>query len=197
MAHYLIGICGGIGSGKSVVSRLLRLMGHEVYDCDAGARRLMETDAVIKSRIRDEISADVTDGVAPPDRRLLASIVFSDEKMRQTLNSIVHCEVRKDVARHGDGCGVMFVEAAILAESGLAEMCDAIWHVEAPLGSREQRVRHRDGCSREAFVSRTESQRREAELLKRYEWKTVGIINDGVRPLLQQIGTLLDRLPQS
>lgn len=195
MAFKLIGICGGIGSGKSVVSRVLRLTGYEVYDCDVCARLLMESDSGIKCRIRDEISTEVTDGASVPDRRLLASIVFANEEKRRILNSIVHSEVRRDVALHGEHVrGLMFVEAAVLSESGLADMCDAIWLVEAPLSRRQERVTQRDSCTQDAFSARVKSQKQEGELLKRYRGKTVEIYNDGLHSLLQQITHLLDGL---
>lgn len=188
----IIGISGGIGSGKSVVSRILRLMGHSVYDCDLEARRLMETDSLIKARIRDEISAEVTDGVSIPRRDLLASIVFSDETMRRRLNGIVHGAVREDVARCASGAEIIFVEAAILAESGLAAMCDAIWLVEADENDRCRRVMRRDGCTDGQFRSRMESQRREADMLEQYSAKIVRLCNIGGKSLLSEVYNAID-----
>lgn len=191
----LTGICGGIGSGKSVVSRVLRNMGYQVYDCDSEARRLMETSAEIKMRIRDEISPEVTDGVRIPDRNLLAKIVFDDEEARQKLNSIVHSEVREDLKRCIGGLEPgtdFFVEAAVLAESGLADICDRIWKVTADLKVRELRVMQRDGSSSTEVHKRILSQTAEEEKLKLYAGKTSVIINDDNHSVLRQIESLLD-----
>ena len=183
----LIGICGGIGSGKSVVSRMLRMMGYTVYDCDTEARRLMESDRCIKERIRDEISAEVTDGDSAPRRELLASIVFADENMRRRLNTIVHGAVCADVARESASRPILFVEAAILAESGLAAMCDSIWLVEADEADRMRRVLRRDGCSEAQFRSRMESQRRESELLTLHSERIHTLRNYGGESLLMEV----------
>ena len=189
----LIGICGGIGSGKSVVSRLLRLKGQTVYDCDYEARILMESDAEIKCRIRDEISADVTDGEKAPDRRLLAEIVFSDEQARLTLNSIVHGAVRADLIRKaaafaGDR---FFVESALLAESGIADLCDAVWRVEADTDVRLAAIMRRDGCDLRQARMRIRSQEAERMAIDRYSDRLSVIYNLDDNSLLRQIDNLL------
>lgn len=189
----LIGICGGIGSGKSVVSRLLRGNGYRVYDCDTEARRLMETSAEIKRRIRDEISPDVTDGVSAPNRKLLAEIVFNNEKARIKLNAITHGALADDIKgvvaalRPGE---ILFVEAAVLAESGLAEICDRIWRVEANLGERIRRIVNRDKCSARHAEQRMLSQRTEEGLLKKYVDKTDLIHNDDRHSVMARVEQL-------
>lgn len=194
----LIGICGGIGSGKSVVSRILRSFGYEVYDCDLEARRLMESSAEIKQRIRDEISAEVTDGVAAPDRKLLSQIVLADEGIRLLLNRIVHGAVREDLLSRlhsmeegkldkEEKRGVLFVEAAVMAESGLAEMCDSIWLVEADREERIRRVMQRDGCSREHAEGWMRKQIAEERLIECYEGKIRRIRNTDSESMLEQV----------
>ncbi|MDE6458817.1 MAG: dephospho-CoA kinase, partial [Muribaculum sp.] len=84
----LIAIAGGIGSGKSVVSRILRAMGCKVYDCDSEARRLMDNDEVIKCRLAEMIAPEVILHDRSIDRRRLAEIVFADRRKLETLNSI-------------------------------------------------------------------------------------------------------------
>lgn len=213
----LIGICGGIGCGKSVVSRVLRSLGYPVYDCDSEAKRIMEYSAAIKERIRDEISADVTDGESAPDRRLLAEIVFNDEKARERLNVIVHHAVKVDLEQWigsdvadapvgpvgadcsdgedgGDGRRLYFVEAAVLAESGLAEICDRIWKVDAGEEVRIMRVMQRDGCSAEEVRKRIISQHREVELLMRFKGKTSIIVNDDNHSVISQTEILIREL---
>ena len=92
--HYIIAINGGIGSGKSVVSRIVTVMGYPVYDCDAQARQLMDSSDEIKAAISAGIHhACIKDGQI--DRAMLASIVFEDKEKLAILNSIVHGAVRE------------------------------------------------------------------------------------------------------
>ncbi|MDE5843031.1 MAG: dephospho-CoA kinase [Muribaculaceae bacterium] len=193
----LIGICGGIGSGKSVVSRIMRLKGFAVYDCDYEARKLMSVDTEIKSRIRDEISPEVTDGTTSPDRRRLAAIVFNDEQARLKLNHIVHGAILKDVAGKDSADDILWVEAAILAESGLAQICDRIWRVDAPESLRIRRASHRDSCKADDIAKRIASQRKEEELLKEYQDKTDIILNDDRHSLILRIDDLLSKSLES
>ena len=191
----LIGLAGGIGSGNSVISRILRQKGYQVYDCDTRARYLMENSQIIKSRIRDEISADVTDGSLPIDRLRLAEIVFHDKKMLKCLNAIVHGVVRDDVRRTVESTleKILFVEAAVMAQSGLADICDEIWIVEAPVQQRIERVMARDAINRDAVDARIKSQEEEAELLSSYGAKLKVVRNDSIHSLLLQLDELLKR----
>lgn len=188
----LIGICGGIGSGKSVLSRILREVGYTVYDCDLEARRMMESSERIKQRIRDEISPEVTDGVRPPDRKMLAEIVFSNEAARLKLNEITHGELKRDLQERLENTkGLFFTEAAIIAESGLAQMCDEIWRIEASREARIQRIMQRDGCTRQHTESWMAAQTREEQLLKNYSEKIRVIYNYDDHSLMKQAERLL------
>lgn len=190
----IIGLTGGIGSGKSVVSRILRLTGERVYDCDREAKLLMEGNREIKRRLVDEIDQRVVaDGVI--DRQLLADIVFTDEQARRRLNDIVHGAVRDDVMRIASDCPMLFVESAILAESGLAALCDEIWLVEAGDDDlRIKRVMQRNKCEAESIRRRIRSQHREADLLRRHLDKIVVIDNSAQSKLIEQIDRQLRRL---
>ena len=89
----IIGVTGGIGSGKSVVCRFLHILGYSVYDSDERAKVLMDSSASIKSALVAEFGADVCiDGVL--DRRRLAEIVFADAMALNRLNAIVHPAVK-------------------------------------------------------------------------------------------------------
>ncbi len=93
----LIAITGGIGSGKSVVSRILLALGYPVYDCDSRAKTLMDADSTIKRRLIEEIGeATVVDGII--DRPALSRMVYADAIMLERPNAIVHAAVRADLA---------------------------------------------------------------------------------------------------
>lgn len=185
----LTAIAGGIGSGKSVVSRILRTMGYKVYNCDAEARRLMDSDVTIKRDIARLIAADAILENGEIDRRRLAAIVFADETLLATLNGIVHKAVRDDLlAWSAAAGGRLWVESAIIYESGIDRMVDEVWEVTAPVELRIERVMKRNGLSREEVLSRIASQSRVPEHPHRC---ITTLINDGVTPLLPRLLRLL------
>ena len=162
----MIGICGGIGSGKSVVSRVLRLRGEAVYDCDLEAKRIMDGSREVLDALNLRYGDEVCPAGGPICRPELAKRVFGSEEERLWLNSLVHRLVREDVARWHDtqmkgGAKRCFVESAILATSGLAQMCDEIWMVTASEDVRIARIKMRDSLGEDAIRKRIQSQEEE------------------------------------
>lgn len=186
----LIAITGGIGSGKSVISDILRAMGHKVYDCDTRAKALMDTDESIKDDLINLISIDAVRSDRTIDRKLLSEIVFNDPDALSRLNSIVHKAVRADLRRWRDTSSdkTVWVETAILYASRLDREVDEVWEVTAPTELRVQRVMKRNSMSREQVLARISSQSTTAAQLHPL---TKSIINDGVEPVLPQILSLL------
>lgn len=188
----LIAISGGIGCGKSVVASILRRSGYPVYDCDSEAKRLMDSSQTIKCRLAAEIHDSViADGRI--DRRRLSELVFSDRDKLMTLNSIVHSEVRDDIVRWVGSCGdgPLFIETAILYQSGLDRMVDEVWEVVAPMDDRIRRVMRRNGCPAAEVKARIASQTIVAESPHRLVYE---IVNDGFTPVLPRIEALLDNI---
>lgn len=186
----LIAITGGIGSGKSVISDILRAMGHKVYDCDTRAKALMDTDESIKDDLINLISIDAVRSDRTIDRKLLSEIVFNDPDALSRLNSIVHKAVRADLRRWRDTSSdkTVWVETAILYASRLNREVDEVWEVTAPTELRVQRVMKRNSMSREQVLARISSQSTTAAQLHPL---TKNIVNDGVEPVLPQILSLL------
>lgn len=186
----LIAITGGIGSGKSIISDILRAMGHKVYDCDTRAKALMDTDESIKNDLIDLISIDAVRNDRTIDRKLLSEIVFNDPDALSRLNSIVHKAVRADLRRWRDTSSdkTVWVETAILYASRLDREVDEVWEVTAPAELRVQRVMKRNSMSREQVLARISSQSTTAAQLHPL---TKAIVNDGVEPVLPQILSLL------
>lgn len=186
----LIAITGGIGSGKSIISDILRAMGHKVYDCDTRAMALMDTDESIKNDLIDLISIDAVRNDRTIDRKLLSEIVFNDPDALSRLNSIVHKAVRADLRRWRDTSSdkTVWVETAILYASRLDREVDEVWEVTAPTELRVQRVMKRNSMSREQVLARISSQSTTAAQLHPL---TKSIVNDGVEPVLPQILSLL------
>lgn len=156
---YTIAITGGIGSGKSVVSAILRIMGYSVYDTDAEARRIMDTSPAIKQAIADRIAARAITPDGQIDRVELGRIVFADQEKLQILNHIVHASVREHFCRWREHCNIAFVETAILYQSHIDTLVDEVWEVTASENVRIDRVMKRNGIPAEHVRARIESQR--------------------------------------
>lgn len=183
-----IAIIGGIGSGKSVVSQILRVMSFPVYDCDAEAKRLMDNSQKIKSRIVDVFGEEsLLNGQL--NRPYLATMVFGHPENLKKLNGIVHPEVHADFEQWVAECntGAVFVETAILFESGMDALVDEIWLVDAPEDIRIDRVVKRNGLPVEQVQARIRSQKIIAET----HLPLFRIDNSGKVPLLPQIDELI------
>lgn len=185
-----IAITGGIGSGKSVVSHLLRIMGYPVYDTDLEARRLMNTSAEIRQNIEAAFGAGLyaKDGL---DRAALARIVFKDAQALQRLNAIVHPVVRRHFGTWADSqsAPLVFMESAILYESGFHDLVDRVWLVTAPDEVRVHRVMCRNGMTEAEVRQRIASQMSDTE---RMQYRPAVIRNDGITPLIPEVLRLLN-----
>lgn len=183
------GICGGIGSGKSVVSRLLRLRGYDVYDCDMEARGIMASSREIREAMENRWPAmDIYAG-GEMDRAKVAAIVFADAAERAWLDSMVHGRVREHLAawiaaRSGER---VFVESAILFSSGLWQMCNDVWEVTAPEDLRIRRIMTRSGMDAAQAADRIGVQRGEETHSARRNVTIHNIVNDGLHSLLREV----------
>lgn len=196
MKTRLIAITGGIGAGKSVVSRMLRTMSYPVFDCDSEAKALMDSSAEIKARIAADISQEVICG-GTIDRKQLAAIVFDDAGKLAALNAIVHGAVKERIAEWAEACTqpIAFVETAIMRSSGLDKIIDTEWRVEAPEDIRVARVQARNGLPAEAVRARIEAQAAEyPDAGCKEQTKLTIFCNDGISALLPQ---LLDALKKT
>ena len=185
-----IGITGGIGSGKSVVSRLFAVLGVPVYDSDQRARWVMEHDEVLPGQLQAAFGGETYDAAGRLDRVFLARTVFADPARLAHLNALVHPRVGEDFARWASaqaaaGHAYCLKEAALLYESGAYRQLDRIITVAAPLALREARVLARDPHRTATDVGRIISQQlSEEEKIARADYV---IYNDDTRLLLPQV----------
>lgn len=144
----LIGITGGIGSGKSTIARALAARGFTVYDCDREAKRIIAENKEVQQQIISLFGEEsfVNGTYNTP---YIAQRVFSAPSLLAQLNAIIHPAVKADIlslipsmGRSGGSC--LFVESAILYEAGLDSLCDKIILVEAPEDIRIARTIARD-----------------------------------------------------
>ena len=186
-------ITGPIGSGKSVVSKILLAMGYPVYDCDSRAKQLIDTDSKITEEIERTFGCEVFHPDGSIDRKRLASIVFNDSRKLSRLNNIIHSAVRTDIDRwlceQSKSHGIAFVETAIPVTARLDEMVDKSWIVTAPEVTRRLRVVSYRGMTESDFNARNVSQKKELP-----DGDCSYIHNDGLRPVLPQIENLLAEL---
>lgn len=188
----VIAIAGGIGSGKSVVCGILRKLGYAVYDSDLRARALMDASREIKDFLVREIHPEAIGSDGTIDRARVGEVVFASEEKRLLLNAAVHAAVREDFAAWCLARAqqpLLFVECAILCESGLADYVDDTWVVTAPEAVRVERVCRRNNLSADSVRARIASQGAEAAAIARLPHKK--LLNDGRTPLLPQIESLL------
>ncbi len=141
-----IGITGGIGSGKSTVCKIFKLLGIPVFEADAVAKELINSNSEIKTgliRLFGEGIYIPNNGV---DRKKLASIIFNDNLQLAKVNKLIHPVVRNEYANWVERQNTQYVihEAAILFESGFYKMMDFTILVSAPENQRIERVIKRD-----------------------------------------------------
>ncbi len=186
----VIGLTGGIGTGKSLISRILRTRGYAVYDCDHQAKKLMDNDEALLSEMQERWGKDVCNESGLPDRSRIAAIVFADPIELEWLNSKVHTAVKADIAKwlsEQKKEKPVFIESAILGSSGLTCFCDEIWEVTAPEKERLHRLELRSGMKEKEALARIKAQEKESELLRKESRRVRVIDNDGRRSLLRQI----------
>lgn len=186
-----LGITGGIGSGKSVVSHLLDIMGIPVYLTDNEAKRLTNEDSEIRRQLITLLGTEVYLPDGSLNRPYLAAYLFAKEEHANQINAIIHPRVKEDFIqwckKHAD-YPIIAVESAILIEAGFAETVDRIVMVYAPLELRLQRAMLRDKASEEQIRNRILRQMSDEE---KCHMADIVITNDGKTPLLPQVLKLL------
>ncbi|NVO10632.1 MAG: dephospho-CoA kinase [Bacteroidales bacterium] len=188
-----IGVTGGIGSGKTQVCSIISAMGYPIFNADLVARRIVEEDSKIIMSIKEVFGDNIySNGLL--NRKRVAELVFSNPKLLETLNYIVHPAVKdyfNNWVLNYHSRSLVVEEAAILFESDTYKDLDKIIVVSAPLEVRINRVKKRDGMSREAILNRINSQLHQEELIKRGDYI---IENDEVQLILPQIVVIINDL---
>ncbi len=162
MSAKVLLVTGGIGAGKSAVSRMLIERGVPVYFSDDMAKSLYDRDASLRDSLRRLFGERVfRDGDV--DRRALAELIFADEEKRRALEALVHPAVFRDFevwkAERPD-CALVAFESAILLDRGLPEgFADYVIYVDAPEELRLRRAMERDGSAAESVRRRMQSQK--------------------------------------
>ncbi len=194
----LVGITGGIGSGKSTIVQALAARGYAVYDCDREAKRIIVENAEVRKAI---IALLGTEAFVPSPQHpftgsyntsYVSQRVFAEPELLQQLNAIVHPAVKEDIRVQSSEVrvqnsefSVLFVESAILFEAGIDRLCDRVVVVEAPEEVRLQRTIERDyhGDATEEHINKVRARMRAQQFRPSDEQKAskkvLTINNDG------------------
>ncbi len=189
----IVGLTGGIGSGKSYIANGLRAQGYAVYDCDKEAKRIIESNLAVRSQIESLFGTEVYTDEGHYDSKAVAAQVFEQPELLQQLNAVVHPAVRFDVVHWAkkQESQVVFIESAILFESGFDTLCRATICVTASEETRIQRAMQRDGATREQIERRIQNQMSDTERNAR---ASLVVLNDQsveLQMLLEQIERFL------
>jgi dephospho-CoA kinase len=158
----LVGLTGGIGTGKSTVARMLERRGAVVFDADVLAREAVEPGTPGHAAVIERFGANVLAPGGELDREALASIVFADPAARRDLEAIVHPEVRRLFAEgaetYRDTDRVVVFGAPLLVETGMHTAFDVLVVVSAPTEAQVERLMRQRGLSEEAILARIAAQ---------------------------------------
>jgi len=160
----LVGLTGGIATGKSTVSEMLRRRGCVLIDADVLAREVVEPGEPALRQIVDEFGGDVLGPDGRLDRKKLGAIVFADPARRKTLEAITHPAIRERFARRlaeldeQGFAGVVVFDAAVMIESGNYKNVDRLVVVATDEATQRARLEARDGMSAEQAIVRIRSQ---------------------------------------
>ena len=160
---FVIGLIGGIGSGKSSVSAILNSLGVDVIDADKVGHEAYTPDSEGWRKVISAFGQDIVGPENEIDRKKLGSIVFSDpsemEKLNKLMHPIIHDLVEEKIQNLADqGINVVVLEAAILIEANWQDLTDEIWLAKANREVVIERVQLRNNFSREEIIKRIESQ---------------------------------------
>lgn len=181
----MIGLTGGIGSGKTTVAKVFAAIGVPVFNADQVAKELMESSPVIQEQLKMHFGEIVYEtGIL--NKSYLASVVFSDPYQLAILNSIVHpitIQAAWDWA-HDQTTPYVIKEAALIFESNAAEGLHTIIGVTAPLNIKIQRVMLRDHCSQSEVEKKMRNQVSDTIKMKLCDQV---IVNDNIQMLIPQV----------
>ena len=188
-----LAITGSIGSGKSVVSRMMNVLGVPVYDCDVNAKRLMTDDEFIVSELKRMFGDECYEDDGTLNRQYIASRIFTDKENIKRVNSLVHPVVKRDFEEWAarQESSVVAVETAILYESGMIEAVDKVLVVWADRETAISRTIQRSGMNRIQVENRMNNQMSVDDLLLMSDYS---LYNDGDEPLLPRVMSVVEEL---
>jgi len=185
-----IGITGGIGSGKTTVCKIFETLGIPIYYADLEAKQIISLNPAVKKQVKELLGNDSYYKNGKPNKTFIASQIFEDESLLESMNKIVHPAVQTDVERWYENIkakgNALYVlkEAALLVENKSYKHLNALIVVTCPENIRIKRVMDRDQVTEEAVRARIKNQLPEEEKIRVSDFV---INNDGSMPLIPQV----------
>lgn len=167
----IIGLTGGIGSGKTTVLKLFKQLGCETYVADDEAKKLMNSNVQLINNIKQLLGENAyIDNTL--NRNYIAKVVFNNKEKLAALNALVHPVVREDFKAFvkKSNSKIIIYEAAILFESGSDALCDYIITVVTDIDERIERILKRDGVSKAQILERMQHQLSDEEKIKKADF---------------------------
>ena len=167
----IVGLTGGIGSGKTTVLKLFKELGVPCYIADIEAKRLMNTSVEIKSEVIALLGEEAYTSKGL-NRKFIADIVFNNQDVLEQLNAIVHPRVFEDFKKFFESSTADYIiyESAIILDGDSKIFCDKIIVVATPLKTRIERVVKRDGTSEQSVLARIDQQMSEKEMIAKSDF---------------------------
>ena len=187
----LIGLTGNIASGKSTVSRYLVKKGYYVIDVDIVAREVVEIGSEGLEKLEKVFGTEIINKNGELDRKKLGSIVFSNTDELHKINNILHPMIRKRIISSIEECKekIVFIDAALIYETGLDKIVDFVWFVEVSEEDQIERLISRDKCTVEDADKRIQSQGNQNEKCERAD--VIINNNSSINELFKQIDAII------
>ena len=197
----VIGLTGGIASGKSTVSRILKEQGAVLLDGDQVAREIVQDQEVLDT-LEESFGKKIIDKNGNLKRKALAAIVFSDRNRLERLNRITHPKIKErmteDLRRlrkkavEEENPQIILLDGALLLEMGLERLADETWVVSVDQETQLQRLMERDGINRDEAMLRINAQMDERERRKKADVMIDN--NGGIKELTEEVLENWERL---
>lgn len=187
-----VGVTGGIGSGKSIVCKILEVMGFPVFYADAEAKKCMIEDVNLILGVKQLLGENAyIDGEL--NRPFVANQIFSNADLKAKMDALVHPAVFRafEIWKSKQNADLIFNESALLFETGSYDRFDAVILVVADIETRIERVMKRDQVSKEAVITRIQHQLLDEHKLKMNPYV---IENDSHQMLIPQILTFIEKV---
>ena len=161
----VVGLTGQTGSGKTTVANILKKNGCLIIDADLIAREIVEPGHKCLLELKEEFGDIICNKDGTLNRRILASIAFSNKEKTNKLNNITHpfivSKINEIIKDNDNKCRIMIIDAALLIESGLNKICKIVISIIAPENIRINRIIKRDFITKEEAIKRVKSQNNE------------------------------------
>ena len=188
----IIGLTGGIGSGKTVVAKLFETMGCAIYNSDDKAKEVY-FEPTVKQQVIELLGNEAYTNPSVLNKDYISDRIFSDNALRQKLNAIIHPAVKQDFTAFTNQFRDQLIikESAILFETGIYKDLDVLILVSAPMDQKIERVKKRNGISEEEVIKRMSSQWSDEQ---KKPLSNYVIDNADDKALIPQVLTILNQL---